>query len=76
MIQITGTYDNGVVKIDEEIAVSKPVKVLVTFSDEDVLPQKKHLRFEDFSFLQSRELLKDVHTTISDALIEERRSEL
>ena len=38
--------------------------------------EKKRLRFEDFNFLKSQEMLKDVKGTLSDAVIEERRSYL
>jgi len=62
MIQVGGIYD-------------KPVKVIVTFIDEDV-DESVRLTLSDFSFLRSRLLLKDVNGSISDAVIEERRSEL
>jgi hypothetical protein len=76
MLQLSGIYENGHITLDREIAIDKPVKVLVTFMDEDVEKEKKQLSFNDFSFSKSRELLKDVHTTLSDAVIEERRSDL
>jgi hypothetical protein len=38
--------------------------------------QKSPLKLSDFSFLKSRELLKDVNVSLSDAVMEERRSEL
>ena len=76
MVQLSGTYDNGHITLDKEISIDKPVKVLVTFMDEDVAEKKPRLSFDDFSFSKSRELLKDVHTTLSDAVIEERRSDL
>jgi len=76
MVQLSGTYDNGTITLDKKIATDKPVKVLVTFVDEDVVVEKERLTLNDFSFLKSRELLKDVRTTLSDAVIEERRSHL
>jgi len=49
----------------------------VTFVvDEDVEVENKRLTLGDFSFAKSRELLKDVHINLSDAVIEERRSHL
>ena len=75
MVQLSGTYENGHITLDKEIAVDKPVKVLVTFLDEEV-EKKKRLTLDDFSFAKSRELLKDVKGSLSDAVIEERRSAL
>ena len=76
MIQLSGTYNNGNITLDKKISVDKPVKVLVTFMDEDVQGENKRLTINDFSFAKGRELLKDVKGSISDAVIEERRSEL
>ena len=44
--------------------------------DENVDAEKEHLTLNDFSFLKSRELLRDVKGNISDAVIEERRADL
>jgi hypothetical protein len=76
MIQVSGTYKNGNIQLDETIDIDKSVKVIVTFIDENINVRKERLTLNDFSFLKSRELLKDVQGTISDAVIEERRSEL
>jgi hypothetical protein len=76
MIQLSGTYNNGNIILDKPVMVDKPVKVLVTFMDEDVVEEGKRLSINDFSFLKSRELLKDVKGNLSDAVIDERRSEL
>jgi hypothetical protein len=77
MVQLSGTYNNGNITLDKKVSVKKPVKVMVTFMDEDVEVEKeKRLTLDDFSFAKSRELLKDVHTSLSDAVIEERRSHL
>lgn len=75
MIQVGGIYDNGNIILDQAMAIDKPVKVIVTFIDEDV-DESVRLTLSDFSFLRSRLLLKDVNGSISDAVIEERRSEL
>lgn len=76
MVQLSGIYNNGNITLDQKISVKKPVKVIVTFMDDDVSVEKKRLSLDDFSFAKSRELLKDVHTSLSDAVIEERRSDL
>lgn len=76
MIQVSGTYDNGNITLDQAITVNKPVKVIVSFAEDDVNVEKTRLTLNDFSFLRSRELLKNVQGSLSDAVIEERRSEL
>ena len=76
MIQISGVYDNGNITLDRVIAINKPVKVIVSFAEDDVNVEKARLTLNDFSFLRSRELLKDVQGSLSDAVIEERRSAL
>jgi len=76
MVQMSGTYNNGSITLDKPVNVDKPVKVLVTFIDDDIAIENKRLTINDFSFLKSRELLKDVKGSISDAVIEERRSAL
>jgi hypothetical protein len=73
MIQVSGTYDNGRITLYETIALDKPVKVMVTFLD-DQSRDYKRLTISDFGFSKSRELLKNVTGTLSDAVIEERRS--
>jgi hypothetical protein len=75
MIQVGGIYDKGTIILDQAMTIDKPVKVIVTFIDEAV-DEKVRLTLSDFSFLRSRRLLKDVNGCISDAVIEERRSEL
>ena len=75
MIQIRGVYNNGNIQLDEKIDIDKPVKVIVTFIDENI-DKKERLTLSNFSFLKSRELLKEVKGNISDAVIEERRAEL
>ena len=73
MIQVSGTYNKGNILLDERIDIDKPVKVIVTFIDENT-DENKRLMLKDFSFAKSRELLKHVKGNISDAVIEERRS--
>jgi len=75
MIQVSGTYSKGNIQLDERIDIDKPVKVIVTFIDENA-DENKRLMLSDFSFAKSRASLKHVKGNISDAVIEERRSEL
>ncbi len=74
MIALTGTYHNGRLELDEPISTDKPMKVIVTFLEEDT---KQELQRDDlysrFSFEEARELLKDYKGSFSDAVIEERR---
>ena len=75
MVQVSGTYNKGTITLDKIVAVDKPVKVIVMFDEEDITIEKERLSINDFSFLKSRELLKDVKGDLSDAVIEERRSQ-
>lgn len=76
MIAVTGTYQNGFVKLDKDYLSSNPVKVIVTFLEEVEAKSEKGFLFSDFSFSKSRENLKDYKGSFSDAVIEERRAEL
>jgi len=76
MIKVSGTYNKGSVTLDIPLTVDKPVKVMVMFDEKDIDVIEKRLSISDFSFLKSRELLKDVKGTISDAVIDDRRSQL
>ena len=76
MVQVTGTYINGSIILDTPVSFDKAVKVMVTFIEEDTSAKKEGFTLDDFSFAKSRELLKDVKGSLSDAVIEERRSYL
>ena len=72
MTTITGTYFNGKLKLERPIETLKPIKVTVTFDEES----KGGLEITDFSFLETQELLKDMNSSFSDEIIEERRKAL
>ncbi len=36
MLSIKGIYENGIVKLDKPINVNKPLKVIITFIDEEI----------------------------------------
>ncbi len=74
MIEIEGTYYKGKVKLKKTIKTDKPVKVMVTFLDEEPLQNKK-LTKDDFNFDKAREKLKNVSTDFSDEVIKQRRKE-
>jgi hypothetical protein len=72
MLAVKGIYQNGQLILEEPVPFIKPVAVIVTFLEEQPLPPKIDLAH--FSFSQSRELLKEVKSSLSDTLIEERRN--
>ena len=76
MVQLSGTYDNGSITLDKKVSTKKPVKVIVTFVDDDIDIESERLTLDDFSFAKGREILKDLKSSLSDAVIEERRSAL
>ena len=76
MLAVTGTYQNGYVKLDKEYASSNPVKVIVTFLEDVQAQSEKGFLLSDFSFSQSKQILKNYKSSFSDAVIGERRAEL
>ena len=76
MIAVTGTYQNGYVKLDKDYSSDNPVKVIVTFLEEIQAPSEKGFSLSDFSFAKSQKNLKNFKGSFSDAVIEERRLEL
>lgn len=76
MVAISGIYQKGYIKLDEEFISDDPVKVIVTFLEEKKVPVEKRLLLSDFHFAESQELLKDFTGSLSDTVIEERRGEL
>lgn len=75
MQQLTGTYYQGKVHLDNIIPTDHPLKVVVIFED-DIKSESKGLQLSDFSFAKSRQLLKDIKGSISDTVIEERRESI
>ncbi len=71
MLAVKGIYQNGQFILEEAVPFVEPVAVIVTFLEEQPFPQQ--VKLAHFSFSQSRELLKEVKSSLSDALIEERR---
>jgi hypothetical protein len=76
MIAIKGTYENGVIRLDKKIQANKSVKVIVTFLDEEVQNDSKRLSIKDFSFQRARDKSKKYKGSLSDAVIEDRKSEI
>ncbi len=82
MLALKGTYYNGNLKLEKEIKTKKPLKVIITFieakalSTEDKRKEEKKLKVSDFSFLEAQNLLKNFKGSLSQTVIEERKSSL
>ena len=76
MVAVSGVYQNGYVKLDEELSFKKPVKVIITFLEDVETSPEKSLSLSDFSFSKSQKILENYKGSLSDVLIEERRSEI
>ena len=76
MLAVNGTYENGRIKLDRNINLKKKFKVIVTFLENDLPNDSKRLSSADFSFQKAREISKNLKSSLSDTIIEERRNEL
>ena len=76
MIAVKGVYENGEIRLDKRIQTIKPIKVIVTFLDEELTNDSKRLITDDFTFLKSREISKRFKGSLSDTVIDERKEEL
>lgn len=76
MLAVIGTYQNGYVKFEKDITFKNPVKVIITFLEEIEPSSENGFSLSDFSFSESKKLLKDYKGSFSETVIEERREEL
>lgn len=82
MLTVPGTYKNGIITLDEQINITKNVKVIITFIDSDFeskivnTTKEEQLDISDFSFLQSIDETQNINLSLAKGLIEERREEL
>ena len=76
MLAVIGTYQNGYVKFEKDITFKNPVKVIITFLEEIEPASENGFSLSDFSFSESKKLLKDYKGSFSETVIEERREEL
>jgi hypothetical protein len=76
MLAVKGIYQNGYVKFEKDLTFKNPVKVIITFLEEIEPTSGKGLNLSDFSFSESKNLLKNFKGSFSDAVIEERRKEV
>jgi hypothetical protein len=74
MLSVKGKYMDGKVIIREKIKTEKPVDVIVTFLEEIKEPVEEKLDVNKFSFKKARKLLESYEGSLSEAIIEERRS--
>jgi hypothetical protein len=74
MLAVVGIYQNGYVKLDKEYTSNNPVKVIVTFLEEIQNQSEASLTLSDFSFSKSQQILAKYQGSLSDAVIEARRS--
>lgn len=74
MLSVKGTYKDGKVIIREEIKPEKPVNVIVTFWEEVKTPDVGKLDINKFFFKKANKLLEGDKGSLSDMLIEERKS--
>ena len=74
MLALKGIYENGSVILPFPVPIKRRVEVIVTFLEEidDTVVGKVNMK--SFSFVKSREILKNYEGSIADAVIEERRS--
>jgi hypothetical protein len=79
MTTLKGIYQNGQIKLEKEFSSDKPLEVIVTFLQEPIEKsdlEEKYLKWEVFGFDKAQEILKDFKGSLSDDVIEERRSYL
>ncbi len=75
MLAVRGIFDDGIVKLNQKVNFLKPTKVIVTFID-DIREERNPIDLNKFSFFESQKVLKNLKSSLSDAIIEERQIEL
>ena len=74
LLTVEGTYQNGQIRLNDDIPFKTETKVIVTFlNDTETRPKKIRLSADSFSFKKTRNALKDHKGSFSDELINERR---
>lgn len=72
LLTIKGVYENGQISLEETVPSNKMISVIVTFLEEKQPESKKNV-FSSFNFKKSQQLSATLKTSLTDALIEERR---
>lgn len=75
MLHVKGTYYKGQIQLEKNVSTDKPVQVIVTFPK---ISETKgtSLKFSDFSFAQSRSILKNKRWSFSKTVIDDRSQDL
>lgn len=76
MITAIGTFQDGYVKLDKDYTADNPVKVIVTFLEDVQEKPQKVIGLSNFSFAKSQHNLEALTSSLSEAVIDERRSAL
>lgn len=74
-LSVSGTYENGMVRLDSKIKSVKKSKVIITFLEEVTESNETRLTASDFSFNLSREKTKQFKGSIAESIIDDRRIE-
>jgi len=73
MLTIKGVYDQGRIKLNQDVKFKKVINVLITFLEDADIQDQIPSRKNNFSFKKSKELLKNYKGSLSQAVLEERR---
>ncbi|MFZ2452034.1 MAG: hypothetical protein WAW36_16080 [Methylovulum miyakonense] len=72
LLAIKGIYENGQLILEEPAPAKKTFAVVVTFLEEKQ-PEPATTLFSSFNFKKSQQISANLTTSLSEALIEERR---
>jgi hypothetical protein len=78
LVSVEGVYQDGQIRLTNTVSVQNDTKVIGTFLNEKRAAQAapKRLTLDDFSFKQTRKLLKDYKGSFSDTVIDDRSEAL
>lgn len=78
MIAIRGKYKNGRVVLEKKVDFDNEQNVIVTFLEEESEANNSVKQFDigQLSIGRSRAILKNIKSSFSDEIVEERRQEL
>lgn len=76
MLALKGIYENGKIILSGKLKPERRMKVIVTFLGEADKYKPYKIDLNKFSFKKSRAILKGYKGSLSEAVIEERRSAL
>ena len=76
MPTVKGVYEHGRIKISQDVKLDKTINVLITFLEEFEILNVVPKREKSFSFKKSKKLLTNYKGSLSQAVLDERRSQL